>query len=123
MLLTSCVSDDYFLSNVKTIDEITGDRKRRLLGITPWPKPMINSVETWPCYNILSDLGGINPNLLFCVACHQPGIAKRMILYGDPYNPTTVEQCQPDPRITFNKVSDAQLSRSARNVIFGFGIL
>lgn len=102
----SCITDDYFLSNVKTIDEITGDRKRRLLGITPWPKTMIISVETWPSYNIISDLGGSNnnANLLFCVACHQPGIAMRMMLYGNPYNPTTVEPCQPDPRIIFDKV-------------------
>lgn len=69
---------------------------------------MISSVETWPCYNIISDLGG-NTNHLFCVACRQPGIAMRMLLYGNPYNPTTVEAVQPDSRIIYDKVNLAKI--------------
>ncbi|KAJ6646601.1 Glutamine and serine-rich protein 1, partial [Pseudolycoriella hygida] len=95
--------DEYFLSNVKTIDDITNDRKRRLLNITPWPKTMTLSVETWPCYNIVSDLGQVGTNHLFCVACHQPGISMRLILYGNPYNPSTIETIEPDIRMGFEK--------------------
>lgn len=90
---------------MKTIDEITHDRKRRLLNITPWPKTMTLSVETWPCYNIISDMGQLGTNNMFCVACHQPGVSMRLMLYGNPYNPSTIEAIEPDSRMGFEKVS------------------
>lgn len=97
---------------MKSIDEITYDRKRRLLTITPWPKTMTLSVETWPCYNIISDLGQVGTNHLFCVACHQPGISMRLMLYGNPYNPSTIEPIEPDARMGFEKVTSVFLSKA-----------
>lgn len=66
---------------------------------------MTLSIETWPCYNIISDLGQGGTNHLFCVACHQPGISMRLLLYGNPYNPATIEAIEPDARMGFEKVS------------------
>ena len=65
---------------------------------------MVNSVETWPCYNIMSDLSNVQTNHLICGACHQPGIAMRIILYGNPYNSATVETVQLNDRIYYEKV-------------------
>lgn len=81
-----------------------------MLVIAPWPKAVIDAIEMWPCYNIISDLGGTGATAsaithnMFCMACHQRGVGMRMLLYGNPYDPTTVEQVQPDARIVYEKV-------------------
>lgn len=98
-------TDVYFLSNVKTVDDLTAARKARLLRTTNWSQRMVQSMETWPCYSVLTELGMMNTNQIFCVGCSQRGIASRMILYGQAYNPNTIAAIQPDNRITFEKVS------------------
>lgn len=102
-----CISenlDDYFLSNVKTIDDLTAERKRRLRDSMPWPSKMLYSIETWPCYNIISDLGVTNNGQIICAACSKRNIVSRVILYGQPYNPNTVGPIQLDNRFSFEKV-------------------
>ena len=67
---------------------------------------MVYSIETWPCYNVINDLGMSNISQIVCVGCTQRGtIASRLILYGQPYNPATVGAVQNDNRIAFDKVS------------------
>lgn len=100
------VADEYFLSNVKTIDDLTATRKSKLLSVTTWTSRMVYSIETWPCYNIISDLGMANLSQICCTGCNMRGIMARVILYGQPYNPNTVEVVvQPDHRIAFDKVN------------------
>lgn len=66
---------------------------------------MVYSIETWPCYNIINDLGMANLSQINCTGCNIRGIVARVILYGQPYNPSTVEVVQPDHRIPFDKVN------------------
>lgn len=99
------VSDDYFLSNVKTVDDITDDRKRKLLALTQWPSNVQASVSTWPCLNVLSDLTATETEGKFCAACQKPRVSLRILLYGQPYNATTLDGCQPDSRHQLEKVS------------------
>lgn len=98
-----CV-DDYFLSNVKTVDEVTEERKRRLLSTTEWRSNVINAISTWPCLNVLKDLTSTEYKDKLCAGCQQPKIYARVLLYGQPYNATTLEGSPPDPRIPQEKV-------------------
>lgn len=95
--------DDYFLSNVKTVDDITEDRKRKLLSITRWPDRLQASVSTWPCFNIITELTPGDVEGRICVACQQPNVSLRVIMYGQPYNSTTLEGCPPDPQAILEK--------------------
>lgn len=69
-----------------------------------WPAKMLYSIETWPCYNIISDLGVTNNGQIICAACNKRNIVSRVILYGQPYNPNTVGPIQLDNRFSFEKV-------------------
>lgn len=70
----------------------------------PWSKAVIESIETWPCYNIITELGH-SSGVLYCIACHQQGVAMRLILYGLPYNPTTIESIPTNPNVGYEKVN------------------
>ncbi|XP_012054111.1 PREDICTED: LOW QUALITY PROTEIN: uncharacterized protein LOC105617149 [Atta cephalotes] len=95
--------DDYFLSNVKTVDEITEERKRRLLFTTKWKASFVTAISTWPCINVLKDLPPSEYKGKFCAGCQQAKIYTRVLLYGQPYNGTTLEGSPPDPRIPHEK--------------------
>lgn len=97
-------TDVYFLSNVKTVDDLTAARKTRLLRTTNWSQRMVQSMETWPCFSVLTELGLMDRNQILCAGCRQRGVASRMILYGQAYNPSTIEAIQLDHRITYEKV-------------------
>ncbi|CAK9819785.1 Glutamine and serine-rich protein 1 [Anthophora plagiata] len=95
--------DDYFLSNVKTVDEVTEERKQRLLSTTKWRSNVINAISTWPCLNVLKDLPSTEYKGKSCAGCQQFKIHARVLLYGQPYNATTLEGSPPDPRIPQEK--------------------
>lgn len=100
----SVFTDEYFLSNVKIIDDLTANKKARLMSTTRWPTRMTYSIETWPCYNLISNLGHTDLSCIPCIGCSQRGIAARIILYGQPYNPSTVTVVPTDNRIPYDKV-------------------
>ncbi|XP_003701482.2 uncharacterized protein LOC100883544 isoform X2 [Megachile rotundata] len=95
--------DDYFLSNVKTVDEVTEERKQRLLSTTKWRSNVINAISTWPCLNVLKDLPLTEYKGKSCAGCQQANIHARVLLYGQPYNATTLEGSPPDPRVPQEK--------------------
>ncbi|XP_050479450.1 uncharacterized protein LOC126868228 isoform X2 [Bombus huntii] len=95
--------DDYFLSNVKTVDEVTEERKQRFLSTTKWRSNVINAISTWPCLNVLKDLPFTEYKGKSCAGCQQHKIHARVLLYGQPYNATTLEGSPPDPRIPQEK--------------------
>lgn len=99
-------SDDYFLSNVKTVDEITDERKRRLLSTTKWQPNVVTAISTWPCLNVLNDLQTSESKGKQCAGCHQSKVHTRVLLYGQPYNATTLEGSPPDPRVPQEKVTE-----------------
>ncbi|KAI4463363.1 hypothetical protein MML48_4g00006404 [Holotrichia oblita] len=98
--------DDYFLSNVQTIDEITRSKKQKLLTLLRWPHPVQIAVSTWPCFNIIRELSTPDFQNRNCAACQQSGVSVRVLMYGQPYNSTTLEGCQPDPQAANEKVSN-----------------
>lgn len=69
-----------------------------------WPQRVSYGLETWPCYNI-HEPGIANISQLNCACCSQRGvISSRIILYGQPYNPDTIESVQQDNRLPYEKV-------------------
>lgn len=98
-------TDDYFLSNVKTVDDVTEERKRRLLGVAQWKAGLQTSVGTWPCFNVITDLPADEKQEKLCAACDKSQVSVRVQMYGQPYNSTTLEGCQPDPKVANQKVS------------------
>ncbi|XP_008559916.1 putative uncharacterized protein DDB_G0277255 isoform X1 [Microplitis demolitor] len=95
--------DEYFLSNVKMIDEITEERKRRLLSTTKWQKNVVTVISTWPCLNVLKDLSSSECKGKQCSGCQHSQIHARVLLYGQPYNATTLEGSPPDPAVPHEK--------------------
>ncbi|XP_054266424.1 uncharacterized protein LOC128988797 isoform X1 [Macrosteles quadrilineatus] len=86
--------DEYFLQNVEVIDRLTEERRVRLVAAVGWPveSALQRSVTTWPCYNVLADLkAGPVP---VCDACERNMVHARIILYGQPYNPNTLDGCE-----------------------------
>lgn len=92
--------DEYFLSNVRTIDNLTDSKKQLLIQSSKWQNDLIaESITTWPCYNVIADLTHLEKLNKYCAGCAKPLVDARLILYGQPYNNTTLEGCTPHPRI------------------------
>lgn len=99
-----CFLDDYFLSNVRTVDEVTEERKHRLLSTTKWKPNVVTAISTWPCLNVLKDLSLSEYKGKSCAGCQSTKIYARVLLYGQPYNATTLEGSSPDLKIPHEKV-------------------
>ncbi|XP_063978582.1 uncharacterized protein LOC135163252 isoform X2 [Diachasmimorpha longicaudata] len=95
--------DDYFLSNVKTVDDMTEERKRLLLSTTKWGETVISAISTWPCLNILKDLPSTEYRGKQCNGCQLSKVFARVLLYGQPYNATTLEGSPPDLKVPQEK--------------------
>ncbi|XP_063909311.1 uncharacterized protein LOC135126961 isoform X2 [Zophobas morio] len=90
--------DEYFLSNVKMIDDITDSKKKKLLSLLRWPPAVQAAVCTWPCFNVIREVNPSDAHAKTCAACGRMEVAVRVLMYGQPYNSTTLEGCQPDPK-------------------------
>lgn len=97
--------DEYFLTNVKTVDDITEERCRRVaIAGVPWSRGVEAALSTWPC---ISSAELFPPPLSgpLCTSCRLSRSTTRLQIYGQPYNPATLEPCHPpDPRIPYEKV-------------------
>ncbi|XP_063823330.1 uncharacterized protein LOC135073185 isoform X2 [Ostrinia nubilalis] len=94
--------DEYFLSNVKTVDEVTETMRARVScsagGATAaggGARSLDAAVGTWPGLSVAAGAG-------VCRACSRAAVA-RLLLYGQPYNPATLEPVQPDARLAYEK--------------------
>ena len=99
------LADDYFLLYVKTVGDVTEERKRWLLWLAQWKAGLQTSVGTWPCFNVISDLPADEKPEKFFAACDKSHVSVWVQMYGQPYNSTTLEGCQPDPKVASQKVS------------------
>ncbi|XP_037968238.2 uncharacterized protein LOC105391076 isoform X1 [Plutella xylostella] len=93
--------DEYFLSNVKTVDEVTETMRARVSfaaggGGGSGARSLDAAVATWPGLSVAGTTDGA------CRACARPAVA-RLLLYGQPYNPGTLEPTQPDARLAYEK--------------------
>ncbi|XP_066246946.1 nuclear receptor coactivator 6-like isoform X1 [Euwallacea similis] len=89
--------DEYFLTNVQTIDDITESKKQKFLQLVRWPPNLQGAVCTWPCFNVLREIAQADAQSRTCAACGRNNVTVRVIMYGQPYNATTLEGCQPNP--------------------------
>ncbi|XP_026765176.1 mucin-12-like isoform X1 [Galleria mellonella] len=102
--------DEYFLSNVKTVDEVTERMRGRVssgaggtggaagaggAGAAAGARALDAAVGTWPGLSVAAGAG-------VCRACSRAAVA-RLLLYGQPYNPATLEPVQPDARLAYEK--------------------
>ncbi|XP_068628174.1 uncharacterized protein [Battus philenor] len=105
--------DEYFLSNVKTVDEVTETMRSRVscgaagaagggstaagggAAAAGGGRALDAAAATWPGLSVAAGAGS-------CRACARPAIA-RLLLYGQPYNPATLEPVQPDARLAYEK--------------------
>ncbi|KAK7086226.1 protein of unknown function (DUF4211) [Halocaridina rubra] len=85
-------NDDYFVERVKIIDELAEERKRKILEIVQWNDKFRNSLDTWPCINVM-----ITKNADMCQACSNQPATKLSQLYGQPYNQETLRSREPMP--------------------------
>lgn len=92
---------------MKTVDEVTETMRARVSCAAGGgggggaaggggARALDAAVGTWPN---LSVAAGSGP----CRACARPAVA-RLILFGQPYNPATLEPVQPDVRLAYEKV-------------------
>lgn len=92
------------------VDDVTEEKKRRLLSTTKWKSNVVTAISTWPCLNVLKELSASEYKGKSCAGCQHNNIYARVLLYGQPYNSTTLEGSPPDPRIPQEKVLCAQWS-------------
>ena len=97
---------DYFLSNVKTVDDVSEERKWRLPGAPQWKAGLQTSVGTWPCFNVISDLPADEKWEKLCAARDKSQVYVRAQMYGQSYNSTSFEGCQPNLKGDSQKVSE-----------------
>jgi len=100
------LADDYFLSNLNTVDDVTEKRKRRLPLAPQWKAGLQTNFGTWPCFNVISDLPADEKREKLCAACDKSQAYVRAQTYGQPYNSTTFEGCQPHLKVDSQKVSE-----------------
>lgn len=110
-------TDDYFLSNVKTIDDLNMERRERVRSTVSFPPLMVRSLETWPCYNIHTDLGVTNNGQIICAGCSKRAVVSRLILGGQAYNTNTIDPIQLDSRISSEKVTPNEKKKIERQKI------
>lgn len=79
---------------MEVIDRLTEERREQLVDVLDWPKTsnIQRSLATWPCYNVLADL---KVSTRLCDACERSKVHARIILYGQPYNATTLDGASP----------------------------
>ncbi|XP_066965076.1 glutamine and serine-rich protein 1-like isoform X3 [Macrobrachium rosenbergii] len=85
-------NDDYFVERVKVIDELAEQRKKKIIEIVQWNEKFRNSLDTWPCINVM-----ITKNADTCQACSKLPATKLSQLYGQPYNQETLRSREPLP--------------------------
>ncbi|XP_028039192.1 mucin-3A-like isoform X1 [Bombyx mandarina] len=86
--------DEYFLSNVKTVDEVTESMRARVSGAASG-RALDAALATWPNLSVTAGAGS-------CRACARPAVAT-LLLFGQPYNPATLDPVQPDARLAYEK--------------------
>lgn len=83
-------SDEYFLTNVKTIDDVTEDHCRRLLSVTRWRNNLISSFKTYPALNIIHDLPKEQSTGRPCAGCEKTKVHYFFLIFFFYFLPITL---------------------------------
>ncbi|XP_035213277.1 uncharacterized protein LOC118187187 isoform X2 [Stegodyphus dumicola] len=78
-------NDEYFLSNIKEIEQVSEAKKSTLLKDT-WDEELQKCANTYPCLNILDSI----TNEMKCQVCDKENGIKLLQFYGQPYDLTTL---------------------------------
>lgn len=89
-------SDAYFLRNIQVIDVAIADHKKRLTEVLNWPSQIISSFSVYSNFNLLVELSGSEALGNICMACSRNTVTTRLILFGEAYNPNTLETLNPN---------------------------
>ena len=76
---------------MKTIDDFTAKSKMQLRNTFARLTGILDSIEIWPCYNVISDLEVTDNSQNVCVSCNKQNIVSIMTLCGQPYNHATLQ--------------------------------
>ncbi|KFM57646.1 Proline-rich protein 12, partial [Stegodyphus mimosarum] len=78
-------NDEYFLSNIKEIEQVSEAKKSTLMKDT-WDEELQKCANTYPCLNILDSI----TNEMKCQVCDKENGIKLLQFYGQPYDWTTL---------------------------------
>jgi len=71
-----------------------------------WKAGRQTNVGTWLCFSVISDLPADEKRVEHCAACDMSQVSVRVQINGQLYTSTTLEGCQPDPKVASQKVSE-----------------
>ncbi|XP_063880699.1 uncharacterized protein LOC135111393 isoform X4 [Scylla paramamosain] len=80
-------NDEYFVERVKVIDELAEQRKKKILEIVEWSSQFKESLDTWPCVNVMIRA---TKTVEMCTACSKNPSLKLLQMYGQPYSQQTL---------------------------------
>ncbi|XP_065214388.1 uncharacterized protein LOC135841378 [Planococcus citri] len=104
-------NDDYFLSNMKVIDEVTATYLTDLTGVIKWKENSLSIlVKTWPFLSIKSIRG--DSSKIKCSSCSKTNSKQTAIFYGQPYQRETLQGCNPNSSIPNDLDKTVDLCRS-----------
>nr|XP_018904340.1 PREDICTED: mucin-5AC-like [Bemisia tabaci] len=82
--------DEYFLTSVNAIDEITLDKTKKLIQQLNWKNDLVTALQTYPCFNELTNLSQKDRESRMCVGCSSDLLMYRIVVYGLPYDNITL---------------------------------
>lgn len=78
------------MDRVRVIDELTDQRKSKILQMARWDSKFQTSLDTWPCVNTM-----VTKNTDKCQACGEDVVTMLSQFYGQPYDHKTLRSKEP----------------------------
>lgn len=75
---------------MNAIDEITLDKTKKLIQQLNWKNDLVTALQTYPCFNELTNLSQKDRESRMCVGCSSDLLMYRIVVYGLPYDNITL---------------------------------